>query len=152
VVVSLVHTSLGSSYLIAHDDLEVLDIYVAQLTDLLVDVTLRHDFISAGRDGLIQGQLSHPDNPDHIFESASANKIRDYSDTYHSNSQVPFLLECMSTLGRIHGEFLRLLFFFSNKQADDYLEALVYQQHKQEEVRKKSRVLPPHQCLLPANP
>jgi hypothetical protein len=70
VVVSLVHTSLGSSYLIAHDDLEVLDIYVAQLTDLLVDVTLRHDFISAGRDGLIQGQLSHPDNPDHIFESA----------------------------------------------------------------------------------
>ena len=30
----------------------------------------------------------------------------------------------MSTSGRIHGEFLRLLFFLSDKQADDYFAAL----------------------------
>jgi hypothetical protein len=28
-------------------------------------------------------------------------------------------------LGRIHGEFLRLLFFLANKKADDYFEALI---------------------------
>ena len=37
----------------------------------------------------------------------------------------------MSTSGRIHGEFLRLLFFLSNKQADDYFEVLGYHAHKE---------------------
>ena len=39
---------------------------------------------------------------------------------------------CMSTSGRIHGEFLRLLFFLSNKQADDYFAALGYEAHEKE--------------------
>ena len=41
----------------------------------------------------------------------------------------------MSTSGRIHGEFLRLLFFLSNKQADssdDGFAALDYNAHKEE--------------------
>ena len=38
----------------------------------------------------------------------------------------------MSTSGRIHDELLRLIFFLSNKQADDYFTALGYQPHKQE--------------------
>jgi hypothetical protein len=38
----------------------------------------------------------------------------------------------MSTARRIHGEFLRLLFFLSNKQADDYFAALGYEAHKEE--------------------
>jgi hypothetical protein len=46
-------------------DLEVLNIRVAQQTDLLVNVTLRHDFIGAGRDGgRTHGKLRNPDNPD----------------------------------------------------------------------------------------
>jgi hypothetical protein len=38
----------------------------------------------------------------------------------------------MSTSGSIHSELLRLIFFLSNKQADDYFAALGYQPHKQE--------------------
>ena len=34
-----------------HADLEIRNIRVAQQTDLLVDVTLRHDFIGAGHIG-----------------------------------------------------------------------------------------------------
>jgi hypothetical protein len=49
-------------------DLEMRNIRVAGQTDLLVDVTLRHDFIGAGRDGQTQGQLRNPDNPDHPRE------------------------------------------------------------------------------------
>jgi hypothetical protein len=45
-------------------DLEVRNIRVAGKTDLLIDVTLRHPFIGAGRSGHTQGQLRHPDNPD----------------------------------------------------------------------------------------
>ena len=55
-----------------------------------------------------------------------------YRDTSRRNRHVAFLPACMSTSGRIHGELLRLIFFLSNKQADDYFAALGYQPHKQE--------------------
>jgi hypothetical protein len=105
-------------------DLEIRNIRVAQQTDLLVDVPLRHDFIGAGHIGQNQGQLSNPDNPDHILESAADDKIRNCRDTYRCNRHVAFLPACMSTSGRIHGE-LRLIFFLSKKQADDILRPLV---------------------------
>jgi len=63
-------------------DLEIRNIRVAGQTDLLVDVTVRHNFKGTGHNGQIQGQLRNPDNPDHILESAAADKIRNYRDTY----------------------------------------------------------------------
>jgi hypothetical protein len=53
---------------------------------------------------------------------------------HHRNRHqcLAFLPVCMSTSGRIHGELLRLIFFISNKQAEDYFEALGYQLHSQE--------------------
>ena len=105
-----------------------------QHTDLLVDVTLRHNFIGAGQIGQNQGQLRNPDNPDHILKSAAADKIRNYRDTYHRNRHVAFLLACMSASGRIHGKLLRLIRFLSIKMADDYFAALGYQPHQQEFV------------------
>ena len=60
-------------------DLGFLNIRVIWQTDLLVDVTLRHDFIGAGRDGGINhGKLRNPDQPDKILEDAAAVKIRQY--------------------------------------------------------------------------
>ena len=47
----------------------------------------------------------------------------------HNFSSV--LPACLSTSGRTHGEFLRLVFFLADKKADDYFEALRYQPHKQ---------------------
>jgi hypothetical protein len=85
--VKMVLTSAGNQ----RADLEVLNIRVAQQTDLLVDVILRHDFIGAGRDGGInQGKLRNPDKTDYILESAAAEKIRKYSDTYRRNYHVAF--------------------------------------------------------------
>jgi transcriptional regulator of met regulon len=83
-------------------DLEIRNIRVAQQTDLLVDVTLRHNFIGTGQIGPNQGQLRNPDNPDHILESAAADKIRNYRNTYRRNRHEAFLPACMSTSGRIH--------------------------------------------------
>ena len=67
-------------------DLEVRNVRVAQKTDLLIDVTIRHPFIGAGRSGHNQGRLRNPDNPDHILENAAADKIRNYRDTHVSSS------------------------------------------------------------------
>jgi hypothetical protein len=98
-------------------DLEILNIQVARQIDLLVDITLRHDFVGAGHNGLNQGQLRNPDNPDKLLDSAAADKIRHYRDPYRQNRHVAFLPACMTTSGRIHGEFLRLLSLFpTNRQ------------------------------------
>ena len=43
-------------------DLEIRDIRVAQQTESLVDVTLRHNFKGTGHNGQTQGQLRNPDN------------------------------------------------------------------------------------------
>jgi hypothetical protein len=106
--------------------------FASQQTDLLVDVTVRHNFKGTGHNGQTQGQLHNSDNPDHVLESAAADKIRNYRDTCRRNRHVAFLPACMSTSGRIHGELLRLIFFLSNKQAEDYFAALGYQLHRQE--------------------
>ena len=55
----------------------------------MVDVSLRHDFIGAGRDGCrTHGKLRKPDNPDRILEDATAQQIRDYRTTYRRSCQV----------------------------------------------------------------
>ena len=60
-----------------------------------------------------------------MLESADADKIRNYRDTYRHNRHVAFL-PC------IHGELLGLIFFLSNKQVDEYFAVLGYQPHKHE--------------------
>jgi hypothetical protein len=101
-------------------DLEVCNISMLQKTDLMIDVTIQlvfvsvrtikrlhhhhHPFISTGRSGHTQGQLRNPDNPDHILDSDTADKIRN-CDPYQHNLQVAFLPACMSTSGRIHPRF-----------------------------------------------
>ena len=84
------------------------------------------------------GKHRNPDNPDQILESAAAQKIRDCRNTHRRNRQVAFLPACISTSWRIHGEFLRPLFFLAIKKADDYFEALGYQPHKQEFCHRRS--------------
>ena len=120
---------------------------MAEKTDLLIHVTLRHDFINAGRSGFTQGQVRNSDNPDHILESAAADNIRNYRDPYQRNRQVAFL-PCMSTSGRINGELLRLLFFPSNKQADDYFAALCYQAHKEEFCHRRGVFFHQNWCTI----
>ena len=67
-------------------DLGFLNIRVIWQTDLLVDVTLGHDFIGDGRDGgRTHGKLRKPDNPDQILESAAAQKIRNYANPFRRN-------------------------------------------------------------------
>ena len=63
-----------------------------------------------------EGQLRNPDHPGHILESAATDKIRNYRDAYRRNRHVVFLPAFMSTSGRIHGEFLRLIFFVDSSK------------------------------------
>jgi hypothetical protein len=129
-------------------DLEVRNIRVASKTDLLIGVTRRHPFIGAGRSGHTRGQLRNPDNPNQNLESSAADKIRNYRYPYQHNRQVAFLPAYMSTSGRIHGELLRLFFFLSNEQADDYFEVLRYQAHKEEFCHRHGVFFHRNRCTI----
>jgi hypothetical protein len=61
---------------------------------------------------------------------------------------VAFLPACLSTSGRIHGEFLRLFFLLANKKADDYFAALGYQPHKQEFCHRRSVFFQQTRCTM----
>ncbi len=121
---------------------------MAGKTDLLIDITLGHDFIGAGRSGHTQGRLRNPDNPDRILESAASDKIRTYRAPYQRNRQVAFLPACMSKSGPFHGEFFRLLFFLSHKQADDYFAALGYEAHKEEFCHRRGVFFHRNWCTI----
>ena len=108
-------------------DLEILNIQVAHLN---------------------QGQLRNPDNPDKLLDSAAADKIRHYRAPYRQNRHVAFLPACMTTSGRIHGEFLRLLYFISNKQAFDYFADLGYEPHMEEFYHRRGVFFHNNRCTL----
>ena len=52
---------------------------------------------------------------------------------------------CLSTSGRIHSEFLRLLYFLADRQASDYFTALGYEPHKEDFCHR--RILGTHSFL-----
>ena len=89
-------------------DLHVVGAHLMGKDDLMVDVTVRHDFIGDARDVLRHGTLRNPDRPDQLLNQAAADKIRSYREPYSRNRSLAFLPACMSTSGRIHSEFLRL--------------------------------------------
>jgi len=59
-----------------------------------------------------------------------------------------FLPACMSTLGRIHSEFLRLLYFLADRQASDYFTALGYEPHKEEYCHRRGVYFHQHRCTI----
>ena len=90
------------------------------------------------RDVLRHGTLRNPDRPDQLLDQAAADKICNYREPYARNRSLAFLPACMSTSERIHGEFLRLLYFLADKQASDYFTALGYEPHKEEPLQSLS--------------
>ena len=54
----------------------------------------------------------------------------------------------MSTSGRIHSEFLRLLYFLADKQASDYFTDLGYEPHKEEYCHRRGVYFHQHRCTI----
>jgi hypothetical protein len=81
------------------------------------------------------GTLHYP-NPNDIDKSlndAAADKIRKYSADYNNNppntmSFIPFI---PSTSGRLHSEFIRLLFLQAHRETDRFFEIQEFSQHNQ---------------------
>ena len=75
-------------------------------------------------------------------------QIRAYREPYHRNRSLAFLPACMSTSGRIHSEFLRLLYLIADKQASDYFADLDYEPHKEEFCQRRGVFLNQHRSTI----
>jgi hypothetical protein len=92
---------------------------------LVLDLRIAHDRVGSSTDPTLNGHLKYPNNLDQSLNDAAADKIRKYLTDYNkrSPSAVSLMPDIASTSGRLHGEFVRLLFLQSHRETDRCLAA-----------------------------
>jgi hypothetical protein len=101
--------------------------YLANATGpvpLVLDLRIAHDRFGSTSDPTLNGTLHYP-NPNDIDKSlneAAADKIRKYHTDYKNNppNVISFLTDITSTSGRLHSEFIRLLFLQTHRETDRF--------------------------------
>ena len=93
---------------------------------MVIDVSLVHEFTGNSRhdDYRRDGQL-HSDDPDLLLHHAANAKVQKYREDYStSDVNKAFIPAILSTSGRIHGEFLRLLYILAHRQTVNFFDTL----------------------------
>ncbi len=91
---------------------------------LVLDLRIVHDRVGSITDPNLNGLSKYPNNLDQSVNDASADKIRKYRADYNNRSPsvVSFIPVITSTSGRLHSEFVRLLFLQSHGETDRFFE------------------------------
>jgi hypothetical protein len=97
--------------------------YLANTTvpvSLVLDLRIAQDRV--GSSTTLNGHLKYPNNLDQSLNDSSADKIRKYRDDYNNNppNTVSFMPAIASTSGRLHSEFVRLLFLQTHRETDRF--------------------------------
>ena len=76
-------------------------------------------------DPTLNGHLKYPNNLDQSLNDAATDKIRTYRADYNNrpSSVVSFMSVIASTSGRLHSEFVRLLFLQAHRETDRFFAA-----------------------------
>ncbi len=84
---------------------------------LVLDLRIAHDRVGSSTDPTFNGHLRYPNNLDQSLNDAAADKIRKYRADYNNNppNTVSFMPAIASTSGRLHSEFVRLLFLQAHR-------------------------------------
>jgi hypothetical protein len=99
--------------------------YLANETDpvpLVMDLRIAHDRVVSSADPTLNGHLKYPNNLDQSLNDTAVDKIRKYRADYNnrSPSAVSFMPVIASTSGRLHSEFVRLLFLQAHRETDRF--------------------------------
>jgi hypothetical protein len=103
--------------------------YLANATGpvpLVLDLRIVHDRVGSSTDPTLNGHLKYPNNLDQSLNDAAADKIRKYRADYNNNppSVVSFMPAIASTYGRLHSEFVRLLFLQTHRETDRFFASI----------------------------
>ncbi len=92
---------------------------------LVLDLRIAHDRVGSSTDPTLNGHLKYPNNSDQSLNDAAADKIRKYRVDYNNRppSAVSFMPAIASTSGRLHSEFVRLLFLQDHRETDRFFAA-----------------------------
>jgi hypothetical protein len=92
---------------------------------LVLDLHIPHDRVGSNTDPTLNGHLKYPNNLDQSLNDATADKIRKYRVDYKNRppSVVSFIPDIVSTSGRLHSEFVRLLFLQDHRETDRFFAA-----------------------------
>jgi hypothetical protein len=92
---------------------------------LVLDLRIAHDRMGSSADPSLNGHLKHPNNLDQLLNDAAADKIRKYRADYNNRppSAVSFMPAIASTSGRLHSEFVRILFLQAHRETDRFFAA-----------------------------
>jgi hypothetical protein len=107
-------------------DLVVKDAHLGGFRDLVVDVVCTHEFGGSHlADVSLNGQLRDHD-PNRLLENEARKKVERYRDGYanRNGTTYAFLPCAMTSSGRIHGEFLRLLYILAHRRTKKYFASL----------------------------
>ncbi len=91
----------------------------------MLDLRIAHNRVGSSTDPTLNGHLRYPNNLDQSLNDAVADKIRKYRADYNNSppSVVSFMTAIVSTSGRLHSEFVRLLFLQSHRETDRFFAA-----------------------------
>jgi hypothetical protein len=89
---------------------------------LVLDLRITHDRFGSSSDPSITGHLHYPNDIDRSLNETVTDKIRKYHSDYNNNppSSVAFMSTIPSTSGRLHSEFVGLLFLQTHRETDHF--------------------------------
>jgi hypothetical protein len=92
---------------------------------LVLDLHIAHDRFGSSSDRSLNGHLHYPNDIDKSLNEAAADKIRKYRADNNNNppTAVSFMPAVSSTSGRLHSEFVRLLFLQDHRETDRFFAA-----------------------------
>jgi hypothetical protein len=88
----------------------------------VLDLHIAHDRVGSSTDPTLNGHLKYRNNLDQSLNDAAVDTIRKYRVDYNNNppSTVSFMPVIVSTSGRLHSEFVRLLFLQTHRETDRF--------------------------------
>jgi hypothetical protein len=98
---------------------------VAGPVPLVMDLRVAHDRVGSSADPALNGHLRYPNNLDQSLNDTAATKLRKYRADYNFNPTrgVGFIPTIASTSGRLHSEFIRILFLRNHRETDRFFAA-----------------------------
>jgi hypothetical protein len=92
---------------------------------LVLDLRIAHDRFGSSSDPNLNGKLHWPNDIDKSLNEANADKFRKYRADYNHNppTVTAFMSAITSTSGRIHSDFIRILFLQAHRETEPFFAA-----------------------------
>ena len=89
------------------------------------DLRIDHERFGSFSEPSLNGNLHYPNDIDRSLNKTVGDKIRKYRTDYNNNPpiSVSFMSAIASTSGRLHSEFIRLLFLQTHRETDRFCTA-----------------------------